>query len=54
MNNQMLYNEFNVQNLSDVNSRKKVHLLELSQLTKMFKSMDDTREFLLKELENKE
>lgn len=51
MNNQMLYNEFNVQDLSDVGSMKKVHLVQLSQLTKMFKSMDDTKEFLLKELE---
>jgi hypothetical protein len=54
MNNQMLYNEFNVQNLSDVNSMKKVHLLQLSQLSKMFKCMDDTKEFLLENLDNKE
>lgn len=54
MNNQMLYNEFNVQNLPDVSSMKKNHLLQLSQLTKMFRSMDDTKEFLLENLDYKE
>ncbi len=47
----MLYKEFKVPSLLDKNSMKRVHLLQLSQLNKMFKSMDKTREFFLKNLE---
>jgi len=51
MDNLKLHNEFKALSLTDEKSMKRVHLIQLAKLKKMFENMDDTKEFLLKSLE---